>query len=352
MGMTRISAALPTCCFRSALLPGRTCSFGRCSPSNCSARRQSLRTTPIIAKDSAMRRVAALLLCPLLAASALAQPAVEPLDAQLRQARAEQTAAEAETAKLQQAASRARGEVEKLQAEQAAAAQAIEAAEARITAADAQVRLASAYVAAHRQRLIDEQRPVSSLLAGLAVMARRPPLLALAGGGNTDELVKVRILLDSTLPSIRARAAAISSNLAKGERLQQAAIAARAETVRSREGLAAKREQFAALERQAVQHALATGGQALGTGDLAIAAGEDVERLRDSQSVTRSAMGLAAQLASEGPAPARPVAGEGRIPRQPFVYDLPAVAAVTEGLAAVNASGVRSRGLTLATARG
>ena len=36
----------------------------------------------------------------------------------------------------------------------------------------------------------------------------------------------------------------------------------------------------------------------------------------------------------------------------PFAYQLPAAAPVTEGLAAVNDSGVRSRGLTLATYRG
>ena len=43
---------------------------------------------------------------------------------------------------------------------------------------------------------------------------------------------------------------------------------------------------------------------------------------------------------------------EGAVPRPPFAYQLPAVAPVTEGLAAVNASGVRSRGLALATYRG
>ena len=135
----------------------------------------------------------ALLLVPLLAASAPAQPQSQPLDDQLKQARAEQAAAEAQTAKLEQAAARSKGEAERLHAEEAAAAQGIEAAEARITAADTQYRLASAYVAAHRQRLAEEQQPMASLLAGLATMARRPPLLAISDAGGTDELVKVRI---------------------------------------------------------------------------------------------------------------------------------------------------------------
>ena len=148
-----------------------------------------------------------LIALPLLsAASAPVQPAGVPLDTEVQQARAEQAAAEAEVTKLEQTAAHARGEAERLHAEQAAAAQSIEAAEARITAADAQLRLASAYVAAHRQRLAEEQRPAASLLAGLAIMAQRPPLLTIADKSNADELVKVRILLDATLPVIRMRA--------------------------------------------------------------------------------------------------------------------------------------------------
>lgn len=299
-----------------------------------------------------MRAVFALLLCPLLAASAVAQPGGETLDRQLKQARAEQAAAERETARLEKAVSEARSEAERLRAEQAAAARAIEAAEARITVADTQARFAAASVAAHRQRLAQEQRPVSSLLAGLAVMGRRPPILALADEGSTDELVKVRILLDSTLPVIRARTGRLSARLAEGQRLQQAALDSRAEMLRSRQDLMAKREKFAALERTALQRALTAGGQALSAGDVAIAAGEDIERLRGGEAASRSAAALAAQLASEGPAPPRPFAPEGALPRPTFAYELPAAAPVIEGLASVNAGGIRSRGLTLATRRG
>jgi septal ring factor EnvC (AmiA/AmiB activator) len=299
-----------------------------------------------------MRSAAVLLLCPFLAASALAQDAGAPLDRELRRARAEQAAAEAETAKLEQAASQARGEADRLRAQQAAAAQAIEAAEARITASDAQLRLASAYVALHQRQLAAEQRPVSSLLAGLAVMARRPPLLAIADRGSTDDLVKVRVLLDSTLPVIRSRTTRLSAELAEGQRLEAAALDARAEMMRSRHELAGRRQQFAELERKAIERALASSGEGLGTGDVAIAAREDIERLRAEQSGDASARAVASRLAAEPPAPLRPFAPEGGNAALPFAYRLPAPAAVTEGLAAVNDSGVRSRGLTLATPRG
>jgi septal ring factor EnvC (AmiA/AmiB activator) len=295
----------------------------------------------------------ALLLIPLIAASAPAAPQAPPLEQALRQARTEQAAADAQTAKLENAAANARGEAERLGADEAVAAQGIEAAEARITAADAQFRLASAYAAAQRGRLAEEQRPVSSLLAGLAVMAQRPPLLALAdGGGGTDEFVKVSVLLDSTLPVIRNRTRALSAQLAEAQQLQAAAVSARADLMRSRQRLAGKRQQFAALEQRAMDRSLTAGGEALSTGDVAIAAGEQVERIRGEQSSSRSARELAALLASEDPAPPRPFAPSGPEPRPPFAYILPVSAPVVEGLGAVNDSGVRSRGLTLATVRG
>ena len=294
----------------------------------------------------------ALLLSPSLAASALAQEGGPPLDTALKKAEAEQAAAEAQTAKLEQAVSQAKSKAERLQSEEVAAAQAIEAGEARITAADDRFQLASAYVAAYRRRLEAEQQPVSSLLAGLATMAGRPPLMVLADGGNTDELVEVRLLLDSTLPVIRTRTSRLSAQLTQGERLQQTALAARAEISRSRGELVARQRRFAALERKAVEQALASSGQALGTSDAAIAASEDVERLKGEQANNQSMRRLAAMLAQADAAPPSPFTPEGGLPRLPFTYELPAVAAVTNGLGSIDENGVRSRGITLATARG
>ena len=246
-----------------------------------------------------MRRIALLLLLtPLLAASGLAAPETQPLDAALEQARAEQASAEAETARLEKAAADARGEAERLRAEEAVAAEAIQSAEARITAADMQLRLASAYVAAHRARLAEEQRPVSALLAGLAVMARRPPLLALADGGGTDDLVKVGVLLDSTLPAIRSRTSALSAQLAQGQELETAALSARSELVRSQEELAKRRQQFAVLEKRAFEQSLAAGGKALRTGDVAIAAGEQIEQPVCPGSCIRACVGRRRSAAS------------------------------------------------------
>jgi len=105
-------------------------------------------------------------------------------------------------------------------------------------------------------------------------MLALPPLLAIANQGSTDDLVKVRILLDSTIPVIRRRTAMLSAQLSEGQRLERAAASARAELVQSRQDLLGRRQQFAALEQRALQMAAASGGQALGAGDVAIAIGE------------------------------------------------------------------------------
>jgi septal ring factor EnvC (AmiA/AmiB activator) len=274
------------------------------------------------------------------------------LDDQLKQSRSEETAAEAETARLETAAGKARNEVDRLRVQEAAAAAALEAAEARISAADARLRIASSYVAAHRRRLAEQQQPITSLLTGIATMSRRPPLLAIADDRSVDELVRVRILLDSTVPVIRARTGKLAAELGEAQRLEQNAASARAELARGREDLGGKRRQFAILEQRALQIAAMASGQALSAGDVELVASEHVEQLTGAEPGSRSALTMASQLAALDSAPSRPGPVDTARRPPPFDYQLPATAGVTEGLEEVNASGVRSRGLTLATLRG
>ena len=300
-----------------------------------------------------MRRLASLLAFPLLlAASGPVPPPAETVDQELQRARGEAHAADLRAQRLEQVAGRARGEAAKLRALQLAAAEAIAAAEARISAADAERRLIAGQIAARRQRLEQQQRPVASLLAGLAMMARRPPLLALTSHSSMEEFVRVRLLLDASLPVIRRRTAALTGELAEGQRLEARAVAARSGLARSRDELAGKRREFAQLEARALRSAERSGGAALGAGDVALAMGEDVERLTSESERRRSAGQIAAELAVLGSAPLRPAPPEGRAPRPALDYRLPASARVLIGLGEVNASGVRSRGLTLATLRG
>ena len=292
------------------------------------------------------------LMLPLIAASTPVQSQATPIDSALAQAVAEQRSASKAAERLRRAADEARSTAERLAAEQAAAGEALAAAEAGITAAEARLKIAAASVAAHRIRLAREQRPAANLLAGLALMARQPPLLALADHGSAAELVKVRVLIGSTVPAIRARTASLAAALAEGRNLQRSAAAARATLAQSRRDLLERRGEFARLEQRALEQAAVAGSQSLSASDTVLAAGEDIARLRSEQAGSGAALALAAVLAAEQPAPAGPAAGKGSAIRTPFAYTLPAQAPVTVGLGAVSASGVRSRGLTLATRRG
>lgn len=303
-----------------------------------------------------MHRAARLTLAvPLLAAIASIGPAQttgEPLDAAARRAMTEARTAEAQYQRLRKVAEQARDELQRLRAEQAASAEAIAAAEARISAADANARLIAAQIATRRQRLQQEQAPATALLGGLALMAERPPLLAILDQGSTREFVRVRLLLDSTLPVIRARTASLRAELDRGRQLQTAAERARAELVASRNTLAERRRDFASLEAKALKIANERGSEALGVGDVALARGEEAARLSSESQRRNQARAIAADLAKLPPPPPRPDTARASLPGVPFAYILPSSAPVVEGLGAVAPNGVRSRGLTLSTARG
>jgi septal ring factor EnvC (AmiA/AmiB activator) len=281
-------------------------------------------------------------------ASAPVQPEQIPVDIQLEQARKDAEAAVAEQKRLEKAAAEARDEVTRVRAQHLAAAQAIEAAEARITAADAEVMLVQAQLAAQRQHLASQQVPVSALLGGLYLAARRPPVLLVANSGSAEDLVKLRVLVSATAPAIRARTAALSAELNRQRQLEQQALAARARMAQTRDDLKKRRVALAELEQRAIDLVRKRGAQALSAGDVAIASQErfaGVQREAPSEGASRK---LAADLAALGPAPLAGTAA----PPPPFAYELPAQAPVTEGMGAVSPNGVRSRGLRLATPRG
>lgn len=287
----------------------------------------------------------------LIASSGPVQATGHPMELTARRAVVEARAAEAQVQRLQEAAERAKSEADRIGALRAAAAEGIAAAEARISAADANVRAIAARIDLRRERLRREQAPAAALLGGLAIMSKRPPLLAILDQGSMQEFVRVRLLLDSTLPAIRARTASLRAELERGRQLQQDAQQARTELVRSRNVLASRKREFAALEAKAVKIAQERGGEALGAGDVALSRGERAAQLVSEVRRGNEARTVAADLARLPAPPARPGTVTGG-PQAPFSYALPVSAPVLEGLGSVGSNGIRSRGLTLATARG
>lgn len=279
------------------------------------------------------------------------EPAAPSPDQTLRSARAEVARASAEEARLDAAAAKAGSEAERLAGEQRAAAAAIAGAEARIGAAEAELAVAKAELGARQARLAERQAPIAGLLAGLVTMGRRPPLLALADG-SAEEFVRVRALLDATMPAIRARTAALTAELEAGRRAAVAATSARDRLAAERAGLDTRRVKFAALEQRALARQSALAGQALGAGDETLAGGETLAVLGDEAARRQSAMAAARELAMLEPVPERPVPGDAGGAPPPIAYQLPLDAPVKAGLGTVDANGIRSRGLSFANARG
>ena len=303
-----------------------------------------------------MRRTAALvlLIAPILlaAASAPITSAGESAEVALSRARGEADAATKRLRALNAAAAKAGNEAAKLHAEQAAAAAAIEEAEAKISESEAGLRLARAKVALAEQRLASRRAPLAALLAGLATMGRQPPLLTLADRGSVDEMVRVKALLDTTMPVIEQRSAALKDELAQRRRLASTAEAARTQLAGSRNELTRRKQRFAELETTVAKRAARLAGEAFGAGDRVLASSEALEAAGNEAEARRSARTTAAALARLDFAPARPMRGDSALPPTDFPYSLPVAAPLIDGLGSVNRAGIISRGLRFDTPRG
>ena len=297
-----------------------------------------------------MRRRSVMLL-PLALIAAAPAPR-EPALAALDRSRSEYQAARAEAGRLQAIAEGTAGELDRLRARQRAVAGEIEASEARITLAGLRLRQAQTSARLQRMAIADVERPVASLLAGVALMGERPPLLALIDEGSIDGLVETRILLDSTLPVIRSRSRAYATRLASAERAVTQARAAQTELGASRAALEKGRADFATIEQQLLERSSRAGAAAIEASDRVLASGEASERALGDYRGSGSIRALASTWASGPEMPPRPGSADGPMFRAPFAYRLPASAAVTQGMGDIDRTGIRARGLTLATSRG
>jgi murein hydrolase activator len=277
---------------------------------------------------------------------------VEPPPLTVEQAQAEFEAARKRSDTFQAAADRAAGSLQRLRADKRAALSALETSEARITLAELKLRAARARALAEQRRIAEVQRPLASLLTGIAILGQRPPLMTLVDRANADELVRTQLLMQSTLPVIRARTKDLDARRASAERAFGAARASLAELEAGRRSLEAERKTYAALEQRLLAEAARAGGAAVSASDLMLATGELRERLRAEAQGNVAIRAEAIALASGPAIPARPGSADGPMFRAPFPYRLPAAATLTQGLGEIDSAGVRSRGITLATPRG
>lgn len=276
----------------------------------------------------------------------------------LARALADAKAAARRSAALERQADVAVADADKARAQARMVASKVQQAEAEIAAAEARVTIIATLQRAQKARLAARQQPLARLTAALQSMARRPTVLALVQPGSIDDLVRVRAVLATTLPRVEAETAELRKDIARSRDLAKQAMRAATLQKESRRQLAYRRAELARLEARsrARSRALASTSRLEEERALGLS-----ERARDLDSLVgdlEQSATLRQRLAAlEGPVlrPPRPQASqvvENAAPPASSVrpaYRLPTPGAIVTGFGEVAATGVRSRGLTLAT---
>ena len=282
----------------------------------------------------------------LLATAAVAQP--DPR-IRLAEAKAQSAAASARAARLDAAAAAQTDAARRAEAAEAALDARIQATQADIAAAEARVVLVGRVVAVQRARLAAEQGPVARLMAALQSLARRPAIATMVQPGSVDDLVHVRAVLGATLPVMRAQTAQVRAELDRTRALQASAALAARTLADGRRRLESQRLALVRLQAQHRFRASAIGRDALFESERALALGEQARDLIGALASAQDSAQVEARLVTlPGPLP-RP--DEDGTPVAPVpAYRLPVAGRIVTGLGEISDTGVRARGLTLATA--
>ena len=285
---------------------------------------------------------------------------------QLFTAKAQSAAAMRRSAVLEAQAGAARDEADRLKKRSAALAARIQSAEADIDAAEARVALVSRRLADQQTRLAEQQQPLLALTASLQQLSRRPPVSVLAQPGSLRDMVHARAVLDAVMPVIQERTAGVRQELARLRTTQQQQRVALQALSASKAQLAERRDALTRLEnegrlrsRDLMSSAQLEADRALGLGEKA----RDIVDLMDALEADAAVRGELADLSGPLPRPADPArAAPQAAPVAPAAsrdadlgagaYRLPVVGRIVAGLGEVNDSGVRSRGITVATQPG
>lgn len=296
-----------------------------------------------------------------LAVSAVAAPQSDPVAAErqrLVMAKQQAASAAARADRLDQQAALERDAAARAGEEEAAVNARIDKAEADIAAAQARIALVQAALDAERARLAQHQGPIVRLLAALESLARRPAAGAVAEPGSVDDLVHVRAVLATVTPAIRQRTAGIRDELDRARVLRANAALAVESLADGRRALDAQQLALARLEVTHRQRSATLGREALAASDSALAMGEAARDAVDRIGELGDEADTRADLAALPDPVARPDdlgrRSDGLAlaawPYYDVPYRLPVAGRLVTGLGEVSAAGVRSRGLTLATA--
>jgi murein hydrolase activator len=192
----------------------------------------------------------------------------------------------------------------------------------------------------------------------LQTLSRRPPALALVQPGSVTDMVHVRAMLAAIMPIVQARTADVRADVARGKALRAQADRAMDSLKMGQANLVAERNRLASLALERRKAADALTGSAIAEQDRALALGEDARDIVDLMGKIDTDAEARARLASlPGPVmrPARPSDARVRPAETEVVeaaqapYRLPVVGQIVTGLGEISNTGVRARGLTIAT---
>lgn len=292
---------------------------------------------------------------------------LDPADAREQLARAQQAAKDAErrAAQLTEQAEAATRTADKTASEAAAMAAQIQQSEAEIAAAKARYSIAQSRRGELSRSLAQRQQPLVSLTGALQAMSRRPLALSALQPGSLRETVYVRAVLDSAVPQVRARTAALRSDLEEGRALEDQARESLADL---RGGEAALRERRLALAELETRQRLASRearSNAVRERERALALAEDARDLDGLVGELGAASKLRRELAAlPGPVlrPPRPSAAEVIVSATPTPtpnaaapppgFQLPVQGRTLAGFGELRDSGARSTGVVIAPASG
>lgn len=223
------------------------------------------------------------------AAPAAQRPAAEALDAPdarqaLARAQSEGAAAQRRAQALEAAAATAVAAADKTSAEAAALAARIQQAQSAIAANEARAALIARERMALRAQLAAKQQPLVRLTAALQLISRRPVVLSLLRPGSVRDAVYLRAVLETMIPEIDRRTAALRGELARVRALEGEALRT-AQALRADQAtLAQRRDALAQIESRQRLASRAASGAADREADHALALAEQARDL--SQLVT------------------------------------------------------------------
>ena len=255
----------------------------------------------------------------------------------------------------------AQSEADRIRARAAATAAQIQQAEAAINAGEARIAVIEQLRNQQRARLAERQGPTIRLVAALQSLARRPVALALVQPGSVSDMVHIRAVLAGMMPVIARRTATVRAEVARGRALRAEADRAVATLRLNQQDLVARRNALAQQSIERRRSAAALNGAAMVEQDRAIATAEDARDIADligridsdAAARTRLAMLPGPVMRPARPGEAQATPGEaiaGDTPQAP--YRMPVVGRVITGLGEVSETGIRARGLTIATRPG